>query len=73
MTQATPESAAADDDNWLTTAQAAKKMGITRRYLYELMAAGEIETIRLPLGREHRVDPEEIQRFKDRNRQRATA
>lgn len=73
MTQATTESAAEDEDGLLTTAQAAKKLGISRRYLYELMAAGEIETIRLPLGPEHRIEPAEIQRFKDRNRQRATA
>lgn len=72
MTQATTEGAAEGEDNLLTTAQAAEKLGITRRYLYELMAAGEIETIRLPLGREHRVEPAEIQRFKDRNRQRAS-
>lgn len=73
MTQATPESAAEGSDNLLTTAQAAKKLGVTRRYLYELMAAGEIETIRLPHGTRHRIEPAEIERFKDRNRQRASA
>lgn len=73
MTQATTEDTAKDGDNLLTTAQAAAKLGITRHYLYSLMAAGEIATIRLPLGREHRIEPAEIERFKDRNRQRATA
>lgn len=72
MTQATTEGTAEDDD-LLTTAQAAKKLGISRRYLYELITAGEIEAIRLPLGPERRIEPAELQRFKDRNRQRASA
>jgi len=74
MTQATTEGAAQDEGDWLTTAQAAKKIGISRRYLYELIGAGEIETIRLPSGGsrpEHRIEPAEIERFRDRNRQRA--
>ena len=75
MTQATTEGAAGDEGD-LTTAQAAEMLGITRRYLYELIAAGEISTIRLPLGEirpDHRIERAEIKRFRDRNRQRAGA
>jgi len=71
MTQAT-------DDGLLTTMQAARRLGIGRRMLYYLIEAGEIETIRMPSrtgrdGGQHRIEPAEIQRFIDRNRQRATA
>lgn len=73
MTQATTEGATGGDGD-LTTQEAADMLGVTRRYLYELIAAGEIETIRLPLGGdrpEHRIERSEIKRFRDRNRQRA--
>jgi len=70
MTQAT-------DDDLLTTRQAAARLGISRRHLYNLINAGEIETIRIPSRNgnegEHRIELAEIERFKDRNRQRATA
>jgi excisionase family DNA binding protein len=72
MTQATTKDAGGDEGD-LTTAQAAEMLGISRRYLYELIAAGEIATIRLPLGPEHRIERAEIKRFRDRNRQRAGA
>jgi len=75
MTQATE----AADEDMLNTIQAAKRLGISRRMLYELIAAREIETIRIPSSRtpgrqgEHRIEPAEIERFKKRNRQRAIA
>jgi excisionase family DNA binding protein len=70
MTQATTEGAPADDEeDLLNTAQVAKKLNITRRYLYELIASGEIETIRV--GTEHRIEPAELRRYLGRNRQRA--
>lgn len=73
MTQTTQE----DGDDLLGTVRAAQKLGISRRKLMELIAAGEIETIRLPSRNggvnEHRIEPAEIERFKDRYRQRATA
>lgn len=62
------------DDDLLTTAQAAKKLGISRRYLYELISNGLLATIRLPSGGsrpEHRVEPAEIERFKAEHRQAA--
>lgn len=67
-----------DDDALLKVTQAAGKLGISRRKLMELIYTGEIETIRLPSKRtglpyEHRIEPAEIQRFIDRNRQRASA
>ncbi len=63
-------------DDLLTTAQAAKKLGVSRRYLYDLISTGEITTIRLPSGGskpEHRVEPEEIERFKAEHRQTASS
>ncbi len=71
MTQATTGGATEDDEDLLNTAQVTKKLNISRRYLYELIAAGEIETIRV--GTEHRIEPAELRRYLDRNRQRATA
>jgi excisionase family DNA binding protein len=71
MTQATT------DDDLLNTKEAADKLGISRRHLYNLIYAGQIETIRIPSVNgndgEHRIEPAEIERFKDRHRQRATA
>ena len=69
----------ADDGDLLTTAEAAKKLGISRRYLYYLIQRGDIGTIRLPGARgsgskpEHRVEPAEIERFKAEHRQAATS
>ena len=64
-------------DDLLTTAQAAKKLGISRRYLYSLIARGLLTTIRLPSEGdskpEHRVEPAEIERFKAEYRQPAAA
>lgn len=77
MTQAPP-----DGDAMLTTTEAAAKLGVSRSTLMRLIYAGELETIRIPPVNpsstdgsrpEHRIEPAEIQRFKDRNRQRATA
>lgn len=71
MTQAPP-----DDDALLNCRQAAAKLGISRRMLYELIYQGKIATIRIPSSRtpgkdgEHRIEPAELERFKDRNRQR---
>ena len=52
-------------------------LGISRRKLMELIAAREIETIRLPSRNgglnEHRIEPAELERFKDRYRQPAGA
>lgn len=67
MSTAPPE-----NDNLLTTKEAAARLGISRRQLYNLMAAGEITTIRLPSregqGGEHRIEPSVIEDFKDRHR-----
>lgn len=77
-----------DDDALLTTRQAAAKLNISLSTLMRLIYAGELETIRMPPvnldarkgGRprngsrpEHRIEPAEIERFKDRNRQRVGA
>lgn len=66
-----------DDEALLTVVQTAAKLGISRRKLMELIYSGQIETIRIPSRnggvREHRIEPEEIQRFIDRNRQRIGA
>ena len=67
----------ADDNDLLTTAPAAKRLGISRRYLYYMIQRGLITTIRLPGARgdgsnpEHRVEPAEIERFKAEHRQPA--
>jgi hypothetical protein len=72
MTQA-PE----DEKPLLKVVQAATQLGLSRRKLMELIAAREIETIRIPSKnggvREHRIEPAELQRFKDRYRQPASA
>jgi len=64
-------------DDLLTTAEAARKLGVTRRYLYNLINRGLIATIRLPSEGgskpEHRVEPEEIERFKAEHRQAAAS
>ena len=56
----------------LTTTEAAKKLGVSRRYFYYLIQRGHIATIRLPSPGaskpEHRVEPEEIERFKKTHR-----
>lgn len=71
-----------DDEPMLNTAQAAAKLGVSLSTLMRLIYAGELETIRIPpvnpqtrdgSKAQHRIEPAEIQRFKDRNRQRATA
>lgn len=69
-----------DDDALLTTEQAAARLHVSRSTLMRLIYAGELETIRIPgvypnsrnSKREHRIEPAAIERFKDRNRQRAT-
>jgi excisionase family DNA binding protein len=67
----------ATQDDLLTTTQAAKKLGVSRRYFYYLIQRGLIATIRLPsVGGskpEHRVEPGEIERFKAEHRQPAAA
>lgn len=73
MTQATTD----EDDGLLGTVRAAKKLGISRRKLMELIAAHEIETLRVPrpdgTPGDHRIEPAEIERVKDRWRQLASA
>lgn len=73
MTQASEE----DEDGLLGTVRAAKRLGISRRKLMELIAAREIETIRIPRRNgspgDHRIEPAELERFKDRCRQPASA
>jgi len=70
-------SATQEADDLLTTAEAAKKLGISRRYLYYLIQRGLLATIRLPSEGgskpEHRVEPSEIERFKAEHRQAVTA
>jgi excisionase family DNA binding protein len=65
----------ATQDDLLTTTQAAQRLGVSRRYFYYLIQRGLITTIRLPsMGGskpEHRVEPSEIERFKDENRRAA--
>lgn len=77
MTQAPTNDALPADDALLTTKQAAVRLGISRRHLYNLIYAREIETIRIPSTKgnqgEHRIEPAELERFKDRYRQPATA
>jgi len=72
MTQA-PE----DEKPLLRVVQAAAQLGISRRKLMELIASRDIATIRIPSKnggvREHRIEPAEIERFKDRYRQSASA
>lgn len=73
MTQAPP-----DNQGLLRVVQAAAKLGVSRRKFMELIYTGQIETIRIPSktsGKpyEHRIEPAEIERFKDRHRQPATA
>jgi excisionase family DNA binding protein len=72
MTQA-PE----DGDGMLKVTQACRKLGLSRRKLMELIASGDIATVRIPSKnggvREHRIEPEEIERFKDLYRQRGAA
>jgi hypothetical protein len=74
MTQAPIED---DDDGMLGTVRAAKRLGISRRKLMELIASGEIVTIRIPRRNgnpgDHRIELAEIERFKDRYRQSASA
>lgn len=68
MTQATT------DEALLTTQQAADRLGISRRMLYELISAGEIATIRIPSSRtpgrdgEHRIEPSALAAFIERQR-----
>ena len=61
-------------EDLLTAAGAAKRLGISRRHLYNLIYAGDIATIRIPSRNgntgEHRIEPSEIEAFKKRNRQR---
>lgn len=75
MTEATE--AKPGDDALLTTQEAAGRLKISRRLLYEYISAGEITTIRLPSRTgaegEHRIEPAEIERFKQRHTQAATA
>lgn len=65
------------DDALLNTVQAAARLGISRRKLMGLIYSGDIATIRIPSGRtgkafEHRIEPAEIHRFIERNRQGAS-
>ena len=57
----------------LSVVQAAEVLGITRRYMYELISAGEITTIRLPSRNgntgEHRIERAELDSFIERHRQ----
>ncbi|HEY5397844.1 MAG TPA: hypothetical protein VIL16_20850 [Trebonia sp.] len=74
MTQATTDE---DDDGLLGTVRAAKRLGVSRRKFMELIAAREIATIRIPRRNgtpgDHRIEPAELERFKDRYRQSASA
>jgi|HubBroStandDraft_2_1064218.scaffolds.fasta_scaffold315008_1 hypothetical protein len=73
MTQALGDA----DDGLLKVSRAMVKLGLSRRKLMELIASGEIQTIRIPSKnggvREHRIEPAEIERFKDRHRQQRAA
>lgn len=69
-----------EDEPLLTTKQAAARLGISRPTLMRLIYAGQLPSIRIPSVNprtrdgsrpEHRIEPAEIERFKDRNRQRA--
>ena len=57
----------------LSVVQAAEAIGIARRYMYELIYAGEITTIRLPSRNgntgEHRIERSELDAFVERHRQ----
>ena len=77
MSEATspPAGVQATDELAVSTKRAAFLLGITRRYLYDLISAGEITTVRLPSkgGQgEHRIEITEIKAFLARNRQRVT-
>lgn len=59
----------------LNTTEAAGRLGVSRRYLYDLINSGEIATVRLPSGGtkpEHRIEESEIEAFIERHRQPAT-
>lgn len=75
MTEAPVETAEsqADDVMAVGTAEAARLIGVSRRYLMYLIASGEIKTSRLPSLRtgkpsEHRIEPSELQAFLKRTR-----
>jgi excisionase family DNA binding protein len=58
------------DPRLLTIAQAAERLGLSRSKLYELIAAGEISTVRI--GRSRRIIPDDLASFIDSRRQVAT-
>lgn len=57
----------------LTTEEAAERLGIKRRQLYNLISAGEIPTVRLPSRTggqgEHRIEEPVLAAFIDAHRQ----
>jgi excisionase family DNA binding protein len=59
---------AADERLLLTVPDAAHRLGISRSMMYELIAAGEVETLRI--GRPRKVSVEALSAFVDRQRLR---
>jgi excisionase family DNA binding protein len=61
------EQIAAQQRRLLTVTQAAEQLGISRRYLYHLIYAGELTTIRLPSKTgaegEHRIEQATVDDF----------
>jgi excisionase family DNA binding protein len=59
----------------LSIAQAAEVLGVTRRYMYDLVYAGEVATVRLPSSKSgkdgaHRIERAELDGFIEKHRQR---
>jgi excisionase family DNA binding protein len=60
----------------LTVPEAAERLGVQRRKIYELMASGDLASVKLPPGTPQsgrRIEEAEISAFIDRNRGYATA
>lgn len=61
-----------DDVLAVNSSTAAKMLGISRRYLYELIYAGEIKTAKLPSTKgkpnQHRIEISELRAFLARHR-----
>jgi len=57
-----------DDVTWLSTAEAARKLGITTRTLYRLIDEGQIPAYKL--GRVIRLQEHEVEAFVDQARVR---
>ena len=51
----------------LSPAQVAEQMGLSRSVVYRMIDAGEIAAYKIPGGR-LRVEPSELQAFRERNR-----